>query len=158
MSYDSKLRTPTQLSKFMQDFEYKDFDRLMFPEEVYLTKSGSCHDQALFEMVELIRIGMHPKAKFIMAVDKDNIGGETHSFVYWTTGNRTYWFENAWEEHRGINIFSSEQDMLDTVIEEFKARNPHQYIFLGDFNLKDHILGEDLQTFVDICMNNAIQV
>ena len=158
MAYHSKVRTPTQLSNLMQDFQYKDFDYLMSPEEVYLTKSGSCHDQVLFELAELQRIGMLPKAKFLMAVDKDNIGGETHSFVYWITGNRAYWFENAWEEHRGINIFSSEQDMFDTIISEFKARNPHQYIFLADFNSEDHSIGEDLQTFVDICMDSAIQV
>ena len=156
MSYNSKLKTPTQLSKFMSTFTYKDFDKLMSPEEVYLTKSGSCHDQVMFELAELKNIGIHPVAYFLMAMGKDNVGGETHSFVCWVTGNRAYWFENAWEDHRGITIFNNEMELLESVWKAFSERVPHHYLYFADFLPEEHTVGEDLDTLVNTCMKHAV--
>ena len=153
-----EYNTPEKLLDYMKDFDYKQFDFLMEPTEVYYIGEGSCHDQVLFELDMLLLMGIKPKAKFLMAVDKDNIGGETHTFAYWVDATGAYWFENAWEDYRGIHQFSSEQELLDTVVSYFKERNPYQYIFLADFNPGDHAPGEDLDTFVDTCMENAALV
>lgn len=150
--------SPYQLLYLMSDIEYKEFDRLMSPQQVIQTMSGSCHDQVLFEMQELTEQGLEPKAKFIMAVDKDGIGGETHSFVYYADAPGIFWFENAWEDYRGINDFITEDEMLNFIIDAFINRNPGQFIYLGAFIPEDHTVGEDLQTLVDICMENAVQV
>ena len=155
----SGLRTPEQLLMFMEDFDYRDYDTLMTPLDVYKYGEGSCHDQTLFEYTMITQMGLNPEAKFIMAVDKDNVGGETHSFVYWIDDNGSaYWFENAWEDYRGIHKFDNEEDLLDAVISYFTDRNPNQYIFMAKFDPSEHIAGEDLDTFVDICMENAVQV
>ena len=153
--YNSKLRTPTQLMNWMRDIEYTEFTQLKSPEEVFLTKSGSCHDQVMFEIAELKNIGVKPIAKFLMAVDKDNIGGETHSFVYWVLPRSAYWVENAWSDFRGLHMYKTEDELVVDVIEKFRERNPNQYIYLSDFDPAAHTIGEDLDTFVDICMGNA---
>lgn len=150
-----KFSNPEQLSDYMWDFGYSKFTTLMSPEDVLITRHGSCHDQAFLALTELDAMGLFPKAKFIMAVDKDGVGGETHTFVYWVDNNATYWFENTWEDYQGINEFESEQEMLDCIIEAFKLRNPRQYIYLASFDPDYHQIGEDLETFVDICMTDA---
>ena len=153
-----EYETPEELLAYMTDFDYKQYDALMNPVDVYIYGEGSCHDQVLYELYMLSLMKLKPKAKFLMAVDKDNVGGETHSFVYWVTDDRAYWFENAWSDYRGIHDFISEDDLLNTVVNYFKDQNPYQYVYIADFNPKDHTIGEDLDTFVSICMENSILV
>lgn len=148
--------TPEELFDFMQDFEYKDFDTLMSAIDVYLNKSGSCHDQTLFEYSCLRDMKLRPHARFLIAVDKDNIGGETHSFVYWVANGHAYWFENAWEDYKGIHEFNSVPELIDAVVDAFTERNPRKYIYISNLMPADHTIGEDLETFVDICMNDAV--
>lgn len=159
MNTQSMFMSPYDLSRFMEDIDYKEFDYLMSADEVLAEMQGSCHDQVMLELEELFKLGLNPNAKFIMAVDKDNIGGETHTFVYWSVGSTlAYWFENAWEDYRGIHRFSGERELIDYIVDAFKKRNPHQYIFLSDFIPENHTIGEDLDTLVDICMTTAIQL
>lgn len=158
ISFNSLTSSPNQLLNLMSEIQYKEFDTLMSTAEVLNTLSGSCHDQVMVELDELTKQGLNPIGKFIMAVDIDNVGGETHSFVYWLQNGKAYWFEHAWEDFAGIHEFESEQDLLEYVIDMFTNRNPGQYIYLGDFIPQEHKIGEDLQTLVDICMEDAIQV
>jgi len=157
---DNNPRTssPYQLLYLMSNFEYINFDTLMDSTEVVNTLSGSCHDQVMFELDELSKQGLNPKAKFLIAVDDNGTGGETHSFVYYPEDSDLFWFENAWEDYRGIHEFDTEQEMLDFVIDAFMNRNPGKEIYIADFDPENHIVGEDLQTLVDVCMDNAIQV
>lgn len=147
--------TPEELLEYMSDFDYKIYDVLMNPVDVYIYGEGSCHDQVLFEIDMLELMGIKPESKFLMAVDKDNVGGETHSFVYWVGRTCVYWFENAWRDQRGIHEYDSKEHLLDSVISLFKKRNPNQYVYMSDFNPDEHTIGEDLDTFVSICMENA---
>ena len=95
---DAICDTPVQLLSLMSHIAYSDFEKLMSPLEVLLTSHGSCHDQVMFEMQELYDMGYSPKSKFIIAVDKDGQGQETHSFAYYEDNGKWYWFENAWED------------------------------------------------------------
>lgn len=153
-----RFKNPTQLLEFMNNIEYKDFDFLMSPNEVFVTCKGSCHDQVMLESDELTVQGLDPVAKFLMAIDDNDIGGETHSFVYWEKNGKFYWLENAWADQAGIHEFDTERDLLDYVISAFKFRNPHQYIYIADFDPDNHYVGEDLQSLVDICMDDAILI
>jgi hypothetical protein len=150
----------TKLFNDMEDIEYVEFTRLLSPLEVVVTKRGSCHDQVMLEMEELQEICLRPKAKFIMAVDKDGQGLETHSFVYFKEDNICYWFENAWKDRRGIYQFGTEKELIKTVMHDFAIRlgrhedsNPKLYI--AEFNPDEHTIGEDLATLVSNCMANA---
>ena len=154
---DSLCDTPEQLIQLMSNIRYTEFDKLMSPLEVLLTTHGSCHDQVMLELQELYDMGYDAKAKFIMAVDENGQGLETHSFVYYGDNNKWYWFENAWEDMQGIYKFDGYHDMLDTIMEDFAHHIDYEYskLYLADFDPKDHTIGEDLDTLVDICMNSA---
>ena len=142
----------------MSDFEYTEFDRLMSPEQVFRTESGSCHDQVMFEYDELSKQGVDPRAKFLIAVGDDGGGGETHSFVYYSEDSTMFWFEQAWQDYAGIHDFATEQEMFDFIIDAFMNRNPNKHIYIADFIPADHTVGEDLQALVDICMETAVEV
>ena len=122
--YTSRFNSPNELDYFMSDFEYTEFTTLMSPAEVYATKSGSCHDMVMFEYDELSRQGLTPICKFLIAVGDNGIGGETHSFLYYTETNSVFWFECAWEDYAGILSFDTESELLSFVIDAFRYRNP----------------------------------
>lgn len=61
----------------------------------HLSGSGSCHDQVMFELKELRRMGTKPKAIFFMEYNDTGQGGMTHSFVYYEDKNNLYWLEHA---------------------------------------------------------------
>ena len=67
---------------FMKTIKYSEFTHLMSAEQVRTSKKGSCHDQVMLELDELKAAGFKPKAKYIMAVDDNGQGGETHSFAF----------------------------------------------------------------------------
>lgn len=153
-----RFDSPLQMYSFLKYVKYKEFDYLMSPEEVIIQNQGSCHDQASFVLDELNRQGYTPIGKFLMVADDDGTGGETHSFVYFIWGDKFCWAESSWADYYGLNTFSTEQELLEYVIDAFTNRNPGKTLYMGDFILEDHTPGEDLATFVDICMENAIQV
>ena len=155
MLQDHLFDFPYQLLRFMEHIQYTEFTELRSPLAVYLDACGSCHDQALFEYRELQAQGFSPKAKFIMSVDDYGQGGETHSFVYYQIANKWFWFENAWEELRGIREYYSEDELIDSVMFVFGRRNGFDHLYLADFIPEEHSIGEDLDTFVDICMDSA---
>ena len=151
----SEYKNPQELKSSMAKFKYKEYDKLMSLEQVKKTKSGSCHDQVIYEMSELRNQGLNPKAKFIMAVNKNGQGGETHSFVYYNKDGKTNWFENAWGDNNGIHQFTNEQSMTNKVISDFSRRNPNSKIYMADLNIGNHKTGETLEEFVDKCMDDA---
>ena len=151
----SRFKSPEELSKNLSSFKYSNFNRLMSPDEVAKSKRGSCHDQVMYEMDELSKQGLNPKAKFIMAVGKNGQGGETHSFAYYTKNGKSYWIENAWSDNKGIHEFRNEKELVSHVADTFARRNSNQNIYLADFKPNEHKPGEDLNTFVDKSMNNA---
>lgn len=154
----ARFNSPSELDYFMSDFTYVEFDRLMSPKMVFQTESGSCHDMTLFEYDELSKQGLNPNAKFLMAIDDNGLGGETHSFVYYSEDSTMFWFEQAWQDYAGIHDFATEQEMFDFIIDAFINRNPDKHIYIADFIPENHTIGEDLQTLVDICMETAIEV
>ena len=152
------FQTPDELYSFMSNFKYTEFSNLMSSKEVMITKQGSCHDQVIFEIKELSEMGLNPQAKFIMEVKDDEQGGETHSFVYYQDTNSPtmwYWFENAWEDYRGIHEFNDYLNMIDFIMQAFKLRHPYSAMYISDFIISEHATGEDLQTLVNICMSSA---
>ena len=152
------LKTPEELLDYMSDFEYQEFETLQNPLWTDVAKEGSCHDQAYFELDILHCMHVHANAAFLMAVDDAGHGGETHTFVYYNDDSLFFWFENSWDDYKGIHPYISEQDLFKDVIWKFKDRNPDMTVYLGEFIPGNHAIGEDLSTFVDICMENAVQV
>lgn len=154
-SNESIFKTPEMLLEAMAKFRYIDFTNLMSPLEVFLTLQGSCHDQVMFEYSELEEMGLKPHAKFLMIVDDNNRGLETHSFVYYIQDDKYCWFENAWEAQRGIHKFDSYDAMISYITEQYRPHVSNNKLYLADFIPAEHTIGESLGILVDTCMNTA---
>lgn len=140
------------LNNSMKSFRYKEFTKLMSPEQVRRTKSGSCHDQVMYELEELRKMGYNPKAKFFMDVDpKTGQGYQTHSFVYYKDHDKTIWFENAWEDQRGLHVYNNYREMIADISK--KHRTPASIkTYWGNFDDSKMRPGMDLQQIVDACL------
>lgn len=140
--------------------EYKDFTRLKDHDEVAKTRSGDCHSQVMYEVEELRKHGIDPKAKFFIEYDpKTGQGGQTHSFVYYKdpATNSVLWLENAWGTQKGVHTYRNESDMLKDILIKHKAeqtadRKNFTKVAWGDFNPSEHASGETLQEVVDKCI------
>lgn len=153
------FNSPEELSKWMKsNIRYKDFSRLMSPQEVYDKKCGSCHDQVMFELYQLRKMNKSPKALFIIEYNNENTGRDnvTHSLVYYTDRNNIYWFENAWGGQEGIHKFNNIKELKDKIKELHSKKafgNVNKYPELEITSFGVHKPGETLQQLVDKCVN-----
>ena len=144
------------LSDHMKTFKYKEFDRLMSPDEVENTKTGSCHDQVMYEFRELRKMGKDPKGLFVIECDYNDLGGDMHSLVYYDENGKTNWFENAWKGREGVSQYSSLDDIKNEITKahengEFGNSAKYGKLYFGEFMDTWHTPGETLQDFVDCC-------
>ena len=147
-------KTPEKISSEMKKIQYKEFDRLMTPEEVKASGKGSCHDQVILEMKMLRDAGYSPKAMFLMEHNSKGQGGMTHSFVYYEKNGKVMWLENAWKERAGIMAFNSVKDIQKAIklahkTGEFGDRSTFSQLSFGDFNENEQTSGESLQELVN---------
>ena len=154
-SNSSTFKNPKNLSDWMKNnIGYSEYTRLKSPIEVKRSKSGSCHDQVMLALSELKKMGLKPKAEFLIEYNpKSNAGGMTHSFVHYEKNGKTYWLENAWGGKEGVHEFSSLDDIKKSISTSHKTGE------MGDVNsfpklewatLKEnHIPGETLSEFVN---------
>ena len=107
------FKTPEELSKWMKsNIHYANFTKLKSSDGVVESKSGSCHDQVVFEYNALKNMGKKPKILFFIAYrEGSNQGGMTHSLVYYNEGNKVKWFENSWSGMEGIHTYDSLSDL-----------------------------------------------
>ena len=153
-----KFDSPEQLQQWMkQNISYKNYTKLMSPEEVYNSKKGSCHDQVMFELYCLRQMKKNPKALFIIEYNKDGNGRDnvTHSLVYYIENNKLCWIENAWGGMEGIHKFNDIKELKNKLKELHnigKFGNYKKYPELEIVSFKHHNPGESLQQLVDICL------
>lgn len=159
VDYRREPKDPKSLFNRTKDFKYKEFDKLMSPEEVEKTGSGSCHDQVMYEMAKLRKMGFDPKATFVMEVTDGGQGGMTHSYVTFKQGDKTYWIEpaNTWSDRSGLNEFSSASDVRKAFREahksgEFGNKSSYKNLIFQDFDDRKHTPGETLEEFVEKCL------
>lgn len=107
------FKTPEDLSKWMKsNVHYANFAKLKSSDGVVESKSGSCHDQVVFEYNALKNMGKKPKILFFIAYKEgSNQGGMTHSLVYYSEGSKVKWFENSWSGMEGIHTYDSLSDL-----------------------------------------------
>lgn len=149
---ESTFRSPQSFSRYMRkNIGYSEFTTLKSPSQVRKSRKGSCHDQVMLELEELSKMGLKPKARFLIQYDpKTGQGGATHSFVYYKNGKNVVWFENAWGGREGLreypNLRSIEKDIRRFIKEEQGITN-FSAIEFSDFG--NHTPGETLQELVD---------
>lgn len=144
------------LSNHMKSFKYKEFDKLMSPNEVASQKSGSCHDQVMYEFQQLQRMGLNPKGLFVIEHNKQS-GGMTHSLVYYEKDGKTHWFENAWSNRAGDTAYNSLNAIKREIKKahssgEYGANKDYPNLEFGVFDPSEHTVGESLQELVNRCL------
>lgn len=157
-STNIEFHTPEELLKWMnQNIHYSEFTKLKSPEEVFTSKSGSCHDQVMFEMYCLRKMGLTPKAEFFIEYHPHKSqGGMTHSFVYYKKDGKVCWFEHAWGGMEGIHVFKSLGTIKKYIREKHKRGdfgNYNEYPMLEFKNMGSHKPGETLGEFVNKSLN-----
>ena len=84
-------------------------------EEVLESNIGTCWDQVELERDWFSNHNYIFKTLFLgFNVDYENTY-PTHTFLLYENDNKWYWFENAWEDERGIHEFNSFNDALNHV-------------------------------------------
>ena len=96
---------------------FADNYRLQSPEELIKSKLGVCWDQVELERYYFKQEGIDIKSYFIVHYDGKKC--PCHTFMAYEDNNKFYWFEHAWEKHRGIKEFNSINDLLNEVKEKF---------------------------------------
>lgn len=157
-STNIEFHTPEELLMWMnQNIRYSNFTKLKSPGEVFTSKSGSCHDQVMFEMYFLRKMGLFPKAKFFIEYHPHKTqGGMTHSFVYYKKDGKTCWFEHAWGGMEGIHVFKSLGTIKKYIREKHKRGdfgNHNEYPMLEFKSMGSHKPGETLGEFVNKSLN-----
>lgn len=119
------------------------------PEEVEETKSGDCHDQALY--IETILKKSHIKCGrlFMIEYSGDEIydAGATHTLVWFVYNNKYYWFENAWGGMQGIHgQFDDLNALKDFVYSKWKFSKNYDKFYICNLghvepgmNLNDYV-------------------
>lgn len=91
--------------------------KLKSPEELYMTKSGICHDQSFFSVLQLHSLGyICGQLFFVECTELGSPDGNAHTLTWYretievTEGDgdkgwhhNYYWFETAWETQLGIH-------------------------------------------------------
>lgn len=155
-----EFKTPEDLSKWMKsNIHYSNFTKLKSPDGVVDSKSGSCHDQVVFEYNALKAMGKKPKILFFIAYKEgSDQGGMTHSLVYYNEGNKIKWFENSWSGNEGIHTYDSLSDLKADIKKMYSnmpdAKNFPELEFKSA-SISDFDTGMSLGEFVSGIMEEA---
>ena len=161
------FKSDIDLMNWMYDnIKYSNFTKLKSHDEVLKSKSGSCHDQVMFEYIELKKLGYNPKGLFFIEVDDKGQGGTTHSLVYYRNKEKNIcWFENAWRDMAGINRASDDYNTITGIKrwikelhdnKDFGNKEKYPKLIFHAFSIPSHKPGESLQEFIDICLDGNI--
>lgn len=151
------INTPKELSNWMKtNIHYKEYDRLMTADEVFDKKKGSCHDQVNFEVEFFKKFNLKYGKEFLIEYNEgESSGGRTHSFIWFTTKGKYYWFENAWNGEQGIHgpydsIIDIKKEVKEKMLKNSRFNNVE---FSSVKNVKP---GMSLGEFVTSCLESTL--
>ena len=137
----NNINSPLELLEFMSNIKYDNFDRenlisnyhLKSIDELLDTMSGNCFDQVELERDWFNKHNYKFKTYFqIIELDYDN-SYPMHSFLVYEEDNKYYWFENAWEEEKGIHKYDDLKSLLKDVYNK-------SLLLFKSFNISDEEL------------------
>lgn len=150
-----KIKTPEDLLKWMKkNVSYHNFTRLKTPDELYKSKTGSCHDQSLFVKYVLNKLHIKTGTLFIIECpEKGGAGGETHSLTYFKKNKKLYWFESAWGGNEGIHgPYDSLSELKHAVESKWNKKAAYPILFMT--TVKNTQAGMTLGEFVNACCSD----
>ena len=149
IALDQSIRTPEDLSKWMRkNIKYKEMSSLMTADEVQEKKYGCCHDQVVFELAALKKLGISGIPWLVFEYNENtNQSGETHSFVIFSKNGKRYWFENAWTPKAGIHEVK-DHNFIKEMHENHQWGNIDEYPSIEITRMK-YEPGDSLQGLID---------
>ena len=107
---------------------------LFTPEEVVQKGKGHCWETTELERRELHYLGYDCKTIMLITHNLST----THTALVYVKDNKFYWFEWAWDKHRGIHgPFDNKRTAFNYIIDLFvKQYGVHIYCFYGFMNIK----------------------
>ena len=168
MKMFNKIRTPEQLLDFLSKVEYKWMDKngifhdkldesmytnfsLMSPEEVIENKCGICVDQCELERYWFEKNKYECKILIIQLFRENEAPG--HAFLIYKNNSKFYWFENAWNDQKGIHEFKTYEDLISSIKNLFVIQNNIKSTELENLIIKEqprypyHISYEEMDNF-----------
>lgn len=104
------------------DNEFNEFYYLQSPQELLKTKCGVCWDQVELERYLFKQEKINIKTYFICTYDNDNL--PSHTFLMYKEKDKYIWFENSWQEYRGIHKYENKKQLLLDIKNKFiKSHN-----------------------------------
>lgn len=97
--------------------EFSKLYQLQAPGELLKSKLGVCWDQVELERDYFEKHNIECKTFCIAYYDEDMC--PTHTFLSYKEGDYHIWLEHSWEKYRGIKSYSSLEDMLLEVKNNF---------------------------------------
>ena len=88
------------------------------PEEVIESKVGNDFDQVELERAVFKNLGLKFSTYFMVYYDAKKL--YTHTFLVYEEHEKFYWFEHAWEQHKGIHEYLSLYDLLTDIKDKFQ--------------------------------------
>lgn len=143
----NNIKNPQELLKFMaNNIKYGYVDKQSTPyfsfeewnkkcvvqkgKEIVKTLVGTCWDQVEFERLWFSKHNFESSTYFIWFECEKNL--PTHTFLVYKQNNKFFWFENAFENERGIHEYNSLQNLFQDVKQ--KHFNFCKDVSLDDFN------------------------
>ena len=153
-----ELTTPELIFKWMRsNIKYDSSSNwiLKSPEEVYASKKGNCHDQAAFISKALSNINKKNGTLFFIEYnEKENIGGRTHTLVWYNIRGKIYWMETSWggqeKIHGPFNDIKSLKRYIKELHEKEIQSKKYPLIEWGTTNKTRY--GMNLEQYVDACL------
>lgn len=155
----TNLTTPESIFKWIRsNIKYDSSTNwtLKAPEELYNSKKGNCHDQALFISKALTKIDIKNSTLFFIEYNEnENIGGRTHTIVWYNIKGNIYWMETSWGGQEKIHGPFNNIKSLKTYIEELHSKEPEakKYPLIEWGTTSKTKFGMTLEEYVDACLN-----
>lgn len=91
--------------------------------DVWQTNVGTCWDQVEFERFWFEQNNFDFKTYFFIFETEKNL--PTHTILVYKQNGKYFWFENAFEDQRGIHEFNTLEDLLTTVKQKLCEFSSH---------------------------------
>ena len=87
-------------------------------------KAGICWDFVNYQH-DIFKRNGYPDESYMFIVARNNNPNDiaTHTFSTVDIGDKTYWFESSWSEHKGIHEVTSYKDVINALRKEYGADN-----------------------------------
>lgn len=112
------------------DKDWLDNYILETPYDILSTKVGNCFDQVEFERNWFENNNYEYKTIYNQVLLNYDNSYPTHTFLVYKENNKWYYFENAWEDMKGIHEFNTLEELLEYEYNKYIE-------FLKEFNITD---------------------